>query len=189
MVNTLIAFLRSFHEITETEARLIEVAVEERYYKEGEYLLEPNRLCDELFFIVKGVLRIVMDHEKGNQIIHFFLKENQLCTILNSFNNGITASESIEAACDVDVLVFKRDQLLQLYTKIPYLKTVIDQINQQALLDKVTTRNGYLGHDSSKRYELFMMRQPEIALRVSLGDIASYLGITPQSLSRIRRKI
>lgn len=185
----LIAFLRLFHEITEAEMQLIEAVIEERHYKEGEYLLEPDTLCDEFFFIAKGVLRIAMDNEKGNRVIHFFLKENQFCTILNSFNNGTIASESIEAACDVDVLVFKRDQLLQLYTKIPYLKTVIDQINQQALLDKIAIRNGYLGHDSSKRYELFMMRQPEVALRVSLGDIASYLGITPQSLSRIRRNI
>jgi CRP-like cAMP-binding protein len=72
---------------------------------------------------------------------------------------------------------------------LPYLKQLIDQITQQALLDKIDLKNSYLGHDSTCRYKIFMTRQPDIALRVPLSDIASYLGITPQSLSRIRKNI
>jgi CRP-like cAMP-binding protein len=64
---------------------------------------------------------------------------------------------------------------------------LIDQITQQRLLDKIQLRNSYLGKDAATRYKLFMTQQSDIALRVSLQDIASYLEITPQSLSRIRK--
>jgi len=56
-------------------------------------------------------------------------------------------------------------------------------------LDKIQVRNSYLGEDASLRYRNFLLRQPDIALRVSLADIASYLGITQQSLSRIRKNM
>jgi CRP-like cAMP-binding protein len=69
------------------------------------------------------------------------------------------------------------------------LKSLIDEINQQRLLEKIKTRNAYLGLDSAARYRLFLNTQADIALRVSLTDIASYLGITPQSLSRIRKDL
>ena len=142
-----------------------------------------------MFFIGKGVLRIVVINEAGNEVTHFFLKENQFCSILNSFNNQVIAHESIQAACDAEVLAISRAALDKLYNQLPYLKLLITQVTQQALLDKIAIRTAYLGQDSTTRYKMFMMRQPEIALRVPLSDIASYLGITPQSLSRIRKNI
>jgi CRP-like cAMP-binding protein len=133
------------------------------------------------------VLKITVADEKGTDITHYFIKENQFCTILKSFDNGVNAPENIVAACDAEVLAVSRRELLTLYQKLPYLKTLIDQITQQRLLDKIQLRNSYLGKDAATRYKLFMMQQSDIALRVSLQDIASYLEITPQSLSRIRK--
>jgi len=91
------------------------------------------------------------------------------------------------AACDAEVLVITKSKLLNLYRQLPAIKEVIDQITQQRLLEKIQTRNNYLGKDSAERYKLFVTQHPDIASRVSLRDIASYLGITPQSLSRIRK--
>jgi len=73
--------------------------------------------------------------------------------------------------------------------QLSYLKPLITQITHQALLDKIAIRTAYLGQDSTTRYKMFMTSQPEIALRIPLSEIASYLGITPQSLSRIRKNI
>ena len=72
---------------------------------------------------------------------------------------------------------------------MPYLKELINGITTQSLLEKINVRNSYLGEDAATRYRNFLMRQPDIALRVSLSDIASYLGITQQSLSRIRKNM
>jgi CRP-like cAMP-binding protein len=189
MSNALISFLKLFLDISADDEALITSVMEFRSYQKDNYLFKADKVCKEMFFICKGVLRIMVVNESGNDITHFFLKENQFCSILNSFNNGVIAHESIQAVCDVEVLAISRCALDKLYVQLPYLKTLITEITHQALLDKIAIRTAYLGQNSTTRYKIFMMRQPEIALRVSLSDIASYLGITPQSLSRIRKNI
>ena len=155
----------------------------------GDYLFYPNHICRELFFVCKGILRIIVQNENGNEVTHYFLKESQFCTILKSFNNETRGAEGIQAACNAEVLAISKSRLLDLYGKLPYLKSLIDQITQQALLDKVELRNSYLGHNSTARYKLFIMQQADVAMRVPLSDVASYLGITQQSLRRIRKNI
>jgi len=173
--------------LPDEEGALILSAFEPRTFKEGETLFKGGKVCREMFFILSGVLRIVMVNDKGVDVTHFFLAENRLCTILNSFNNEVPAEESIQAACDTEVLAISRERLFELYKRLPYLQDLITRITQQSLLDKIGIRNAYLGEDSAARYRLFLSTQPDIARRVSLKDVASYLGITPQSLSRIRK--
>jgi len=189
MINPLITFLQLLRFLSNEDQQLICSAFETRAFKEGDVLFKSGRVCHELFFICEGILRIVKMNEKGVEVTYFFVKENQFCTILHSFNNDVPAQESIQAACNAEVLVISKSKLLALYKQLPYFRTMIDQITQQRLLDKVRIRNSYLGEDSASRYRLFIMQHPDIALRVPLKDIASYLGITPQSLSRIRKNL
>jgi CRP-like cAMP-binding protein len=189
MFQCFINYLKLFKNIPQGDIDIIGEELEYRKATEDEILLNEGQVCKEMFFVCKGVLRIVALNEKGSKMAYFFLKENQFCSILNSFNNNVPAIEGIEAASDAEIIVLKKQKLLSLYEKLPYLKELITSITTQSLLDKIQVRNSYLGEDASTRYRNFLMRQPEIALRVSLGDIASYLGITQQSLSRIRKNI
>ncbi len=187
MTNPFIQYLQLFRNIPQADIDTITNILQYRNVTEAAVLLQEGKKASELFFICKGVLRIVAINDKGVPVTYFFLKENQFCTILNSFNNNIPAEEGIEAACDAELIVLPKKSLLNLYKQIPYLQLLVTGIMQQALLDKIQIRNSYLGEDAATRYQKFLMRQPDIALRVSLGDIASYLGITQQSLSRIRK--
>lgn len=186
MNNALTAFLALFRDISKDEGQICAIC-QERTYKEGEVLLKEGSVARELFFIVNGVLRITSVNDKGDDVTYFFIKENQFCTILKSFTGGGKSGESIVAACDTTVLAISKARLEELYRQLPHIKELIGQIMQQRLLDKIEIRNAYAGNDAAARYRLFIMREPDIALRVSLTDVASYLGITPQSLSRIRK--
>ena len=189
MDNPLMTYLQQFRSFPENDQRLLTDAFEPGCFKEGDTLFRGGNICREMFFISKGVLRIMAVNDKGQEVTHYFLSENQLCTILHSFNSGGMAEETIQAACDAEVLIITRAKLLDLYKQIPYLESLIDQITRQRLMDKIQLRNTYLGEDAQTRYKLFMMRQSDVALRVSLKDVASYLEITPQSLSRIRKNL
>ena len=190
MNNPLIAYLRLLRYIPKEDEELICAYFIPKEFKEGEYLFEGNgKICRELFFVCKGVLRIISVNDKGIELTHYFYRENNLSTILQSFNDEVPTPAAIQASCDAEVLAISKNKLLELYQKLPYLKEIIDQQNHLRLIDKVNIRNAYLGEDAENQYKLFIMQNPDIALRVPLKDIASYLGITPQSLSRIRKNI
>ncbi|XZF12398.1 Crp/Fnr family transcriptional regulator [Chitinophagaceae bacterium MMS25-I14] len=189
MKSQLISYLELFHCIPEADAGVIESYFDQESYKEGDILFPGQKACNDMFFVTSGVLRIVTVNERGIDITHYFYKENQVCTILPSFNDGSRAEAGIRAACDARVLKISRSSLSELCVKIPYMKDVIDEINQQRLIEKVHLRNAYIGEDAESQYKLFIMQHADIALRVPLKDIASFLGITPQSLSRIRKNI
>ncbi|MBL0740444.1 Crp/Fnr family transcriptional regulator [Chryseolinea lacunae] len=187
MKNILLTYLQRFGSLSEEDQEIILEAFRQETVREGDYLFEGGHVCKEMFFVCRGVLKIVMVREQGERVVHYFLKQNQFCTILQSFKQGVVAEEHIQAACDGDVLRITKAELQKLYEKIPYLEGRIEHIIQQGLLDKVKLRNLYLGHPSLERYALFMEHQADIARQVSLADVAAYLGVTQQSLSRIRR--
>ena len=187
MFDPFFTYLRLFKDVPPADVELIERELTYRVLDEGDFLLKAGSVSTNLFFICDGVIRIVTQNEQGREVTHYFLKENQLVTILESFNNNTPAQESIQAACPTKVIAIPKSRLQHLYKELPYLKLLISQLTQQTLLNKIQTRNAYLGQDAMTRYQQFLLRQPEIALRVSLQSIASYLGITQQSLSRIRK--
>src|SRR5258707_8777587 len=115
MDNPLIRYPLLLRAIREEDQAIIINAFEKKAFKEGKYLLPSNHISRQLFFICKGVLRIVMRNDKGVEVTHYFLKENQFCTILNSFTNEVVAEEGIQAACDAEVLVISKARLLEIY--------------------------------------------------------------------------
>lgn len=182
-------YLRLFHDISSVDEALITQALRYKSLPENQTLVQAGQVCQEMYFIINGVLRIVGQHENGTETTYFFLKNNQLCTILESFTSQVPAAEGIQTACPTELLVISRAALLNLYGQLPYLKALIDLITQRTLLDKIQLRHQYMGEGAIVRYQKFLLLQPDVALRISQRDVASYLGITQQSLSRIRRQI
>lgn len=188
MIEQFLSFLRSIDKFTAEDAAVIEQYSQRRSVKEGEMLLKEGHTAKQLLFICAGVLKIVSVNEKGHDVVHFFLKRGQFCTMLHSFTNNVPANEGIVAACDAELIVLNKDALQNIYAKVPHLQTLIETVTHKGLVDKIAIKNSYNGKDATERYKTFLHLQPEIAQQAALGDIASYLGITIQSLSRIRKK-
>lgn len=158
-----------------------------RECRAGEILLKEGSIARELFFVVSGILKIVSTNEKGNEVIQYFIKENRFCTILYSFNGEVVSNEGIAAATDAKLLAFSKPALNQLYAGLPEFKERLEDITHRTLLEKIKSRNSLMGEEATVRYQKFLANYPDILLKVPLSDVASYLGITQQSLSRIRR--
>jgi CRP-like cAMP-binding protein len=189
MESPLITHLLGFGPVPEKDRALIEAAFERRMVKEGENLFKGSRICRELFFVEQGVLRIVKINSIEVEVTYYFMSENMFCCILHSFNDEVPASECILAASDATLLAISKADLLALYKEFPYVKPLFEQSMQDRVMKKIQLRNSYLGLDAKSKYKLFLEQQPNVASRVPLRDIASYLEITPQSLSRIRKHI
>jgi len=188
-MESLITYIMSLRPLTGVEKTEIASHFQAGPFKEGDYLFEGGHVCNKLFFIVSGVVRMVAINDKGVEVTHYFVGENQFCTNLASFNNETVAEDSIECCSPATILTIQKSQLLALYRKLPFMEDLFDRVHQQRLLEKIRLKNIYSGEDSAGRYRLFLSEQPEIAGRVPLSHLASYLNITPQSLSRIRRRL
>lgn len=158
-----------------------------RIVAEGESLSEIGAVCQELFFIQQGVLRVVARAPRGPEITHSFRREGQCCTVLASFEQRVPTTLRIQAACPAQVLVIDKSGLDSLGQQLPYLPGLLAQLTRQELLDKLHLQRAYWGQDAAGRYQFFLQHQSEVARRVPQRMIASYLGITPQSLSRLRK--
>jgi CRP-like cAMP-binding protein len=188
MLEIFYGYLDLFQKMTLEDKKSIAQNLQYRTVKEGDILFKEGKIANEIFFVCKGVLKIASVTDKGNEVIHFFFSENSFCTILKSFTESIVSTDRIQAASDAEIIVLGRSNLDSVINDLPYFKKMLDTIFQEALLNKIELRNYYLGEDATSRYQKFITRQSNIASRVSQTDIASYLGIAKQSLSRIKRK-
>lgn len=165
-----ISYLQQFRPtpIPESDQEAILGCFDVHSYKENDYLFREGKVCSTLIFIYTGIVRIVSTNDKGVERTHYFYKEHQFCTILKSFREDVVAEASIQAASSiVEVLTISKQRLNALYSKIPYMREAMAMLIQQQLVEKVETRNAYLGVDAETQYKLFLEKQADIALRVS----------------------
>ena len=186
-MNKLISYLQTFRPISGQEEQIIDAFFEQREYKEGDFVFRGLAVCHLLLFVVEGVLRITATNNNGIEQTYYFIGEDQFCTILASFNNDTLTEDGIQCCTPATIMVIAKSRLQELYRELPFMEDIIGKANQQRLLEKIRLKNAYAGQDAASRYQLFLREQPEIATRAPLSHIASYLDITPQSLSRIRR--
>lgn len=189
MSASLLAALLPFGPLSAADQQHFAAAWQGRSAAEGEMLFRAGPACPELFFIEQGVLRIVAQSRPGKDITHSFRREGQLCTILPSFEAQVSTALSIQAACPVRVLAISRARLDALYQQVPSLRALFGQLTQHQIIEKLALHRAYLGQDAAARYETFLAREPEVARRVPQQMIASYLDVTPQSLSRLRQRV
>ena len=184
---SLLTCLQEFGAILPADQATLLAAWHRRTVAEGEWLTAPRAVCEELFFVEQGVLRLVDPSGPGQEVTHSFRCEDQLCTLLTSFEQQVPSHLRIQAACSARVLALSHARLATLKQQLPYLAELLGRLVQHELLEKLNLQRAYLGQDATARYHTLLARQPEVARQVPQHMLASYLGITPQSLSRLRR--
>jgi CRP-like cAMP-binding protein len=157
-----------------------------RTLQKGEEFSEPSKQPGEMAFVLKGILRVFSPTPAGQELTHYFIDENNFVVA-----GEVTAgNESILAIMRTDLALFSRQALEQdpSFT-MPDWERLKDHITSRALAERTEQINISRAGDATARYKRFMEEYPQIAGRVPLSYLASYLGITQQSLSRIRKQL
>jgi CRP-like cAMP-binding protein len=183
----LITQLLQHRDIAESDRVVIRNAFQRKHFKTGEWLLLAGKVTRQLFFINKGVLKVTIMYSEEKQEVYFFPREGHFVTFLYSMYGNVPSKHGVQAACNTEVMTITEAELDELYKKLPYLRTILDKILILFMAEICTIKNVYVPGEALDSYKLFLKKEPEVAHRVALTDVASYLGITPQSLSRIRR--
>jgi len=185
----LLDYLLQFGSLNQQQTELIRNSVQVKTLRKGEFFLQAGQVAREIGFITGGVFRVLYYDRAGNEVTRYFVEENQFIVDLNSYTNHLPTSEYIEALTDCELVIFSRRAMETLSQTILVWDAIIQKITAKALSDKVYKISLMMPGDARSRYEFFLEKFPNLANRVPLQYIASYIGITKSSLSRIRREM
>jgi len=170
----------------EAENSIIDLAKEIRLEK-GDLLAEEGKTSKHLYFLVSGTARTYL-YSKGKDITHWIYPENSLITSWHSYLRKHPSTEYIELTETSELVALSYDDWQMLYEKHHELERFGRLImeDQIALIDEFY--KGYYFLSAKEKYELLIKAFPSVTQRANLGHIASMLGITQETLSRIRGK-
>ncbi len=158
-----------------------------RKLKSGDHFICQGKRFSELAFIDAGVLRVYLSADGNREATNHFLRRNQFAMDIPSFYDELPATVSIQAVTDTNLLVINRKIWEHLCESIPKIFIFAKTLSELTFLNKIKDAD-YLRFGTAKeKYAEFVRRYPDLALSVPLQYIASYLQITPQSLSRLRK--
>ena len=161
--------------------------IEQKTLKKGTPLLRNGEVCHYFYFVSKGMLRSYYFSD-AKEVTNWFALENDFATSIYSFISGKSGYENIEALEDTQIEMLSRDVLNELYSKFPETERTGRLILESYYIQLEERLLSIQFKSAKERYDLLLARNPGIILRAPLGAIASYLGITQETLSRIRGK-
>lgn len=175
--------------IDASAAKMCETLSRERMVKKGSILVRTGEICKDLYFVEKGLLRQYFIDKRGKEHVLYFAPENWLVEDRNSAHFNQPTDYYIEAVEDTSVLVLDSNFAVQLSEQ--YNESILDSdlLLHRHILQLQKRISLLLGATAEERYMDFMQTYPKMLQRVPQWMIASYLGITPESLSRVRRKL
>jgi CRP-like cAMP-binding protein len=152
----------------------------------GTTLLQEGKICRHIYFVASGCLR-AYTLNNGIEINTDFIFEGGFATSLRSLRAGSGSDIAIQTYEASELYRFESTALLDLYTKMPGAEAFGRTVVEQVLIRQEEHANMFRLFTGKERYQQLLATQPEIIQRVSLSQIASYIGIARETLSRIRR--
>jgi CRP/FNR family transcriptional regulator, anaerobic regulatory protein len=169
-------------------ADILSAAFEEEFFKKGSVIWRQDNRCNRLFIVKTGLLRVFYYDAKGREITHWFAGESTALTDLNSFFHkklSVYNMESLEDTVAYTITLGRLNALFDKYHEIERFGRLFTMEMMMQVTEKVKDLQF---RSAEERYRILMEKHPSVIQRAPLGKIASYLGITQQSLSRISEK-
>jgi CRP-like cAMP-binding protein len=188
MFQALAAYLKEKTEITEEELKRVEDAVIPKKLRKRQYFLQEGDISHYIGFVVKGCLRLYHIGDDGTEHNLRFSVENWWVADYVSYDADAPSKNNIEALEDSELLLFEKKDFDTLFEEIPCLKRLREklekrnfEVHQQRILSNIS-------ESAEERYNSFIKSYPHIFNRVPLQMVASYLGVSRETLSRIRQQ-
>lgn len=181
-------FVSQFVTFNEEEWRYHQSILTRRFIKKGEYILREGEVCDHVTFINSGYFRIYNTVKDEDLTVNFSFEGNYITDYV-SFVSRQPSIDNMVAMEDAEILQLQYTDLMTAYEKYPVWQKFGRKMAEYILVFVVTRNKALLYNSPEERYLRLMKERPKVMERVPLQYIASYLGIQPESLSRIRKRL
>lgn len=185
MLTQLYAYIQTITSLSAESQSLLDDIIVTKNFSKGAYLVGENEICRAVFFIMQGYCR-AFHNVDGREVNTQFYFENDFVTNIKSLTQNKPSAYAIQACEPMRVAAFDKQKLLDAYKLAPELETFGRKLLEQlvARQEEQTTRFQLL--TAQQRYAYLQDHQPELLQRISLTHLSSYLGISRETLSRIR---
>jgi CRP-like cAMP-binding protein len=180
-------FLIAVVPFSEDELKDIIPHFEKESVKKNELLSKEGQVCNKLYFIEKGMGRSYYIKKDGKEITQWFFGEGQFMASAESFFKQSPSFYSLEILEDATLYSISHEKMEILLDKYHRMEKFIRLLSTDIFIKITNKLNAIQFHTAKERYNYMLSEFPDIAHRISLGHIASYLGMTQETLSRIRR--
>ena len=190
MHEKLIAYISQYANLllTSEEQALITATFQPKKLRKKQYFLQEGDVCKYAGFIVKGAMRQYSVDDKGTEhIVHLYI-ENYWANDRESSTMLTPSKYNIDAWEDTELLIITRVEMLDLMDKIPAIAQMIRLMDERNAIANQRRLSSTISNAAEKRYEDFATHHPQFIQRFPQHLIASYLGITKETLSRIRKQ-
>lgn len=157
--------------------------------RKGDYFAREGEICHEFAFLRKGIVRAFYRTIDGKEYNKHFFVPPSIIGGYTSLTTGRPNQTLQEALTDCDVVKAYYPDMIKLYDQYPDLERVGRLFAERYFVEKERKEAEIILYDADERYRIFQHRYPDLEQRISQYHIASYLGITPTQLSRIRKKL
>jgi len=187
-VSPVVTILNYFHPLSEGTVKFFKEHAYAMFFNKGELLLEAGQVCEHIYFIKKGVVRGFIKEGKKD-ITTWITAEGEMVSSILTFEGKGSAIENMQAIEDCEVLALTLVDLERLYDQHPEFNIVSRKLLQQYYSD--AEGRAFIARltNAETKYKQFLIRYSHFANRIPLTYIASFLGITLETLSRVRRKL
>lgn len=183
----LFRFFQKFHSLSKEAEAAIKEITRILHLKKNEILQPIGFTCQTIYFMKKGVARIFY-FKDGNDITEHFAFEGSLIVRVESLFTGEPSGKGIQVLEDSEIIAIDAKKLFQLYDQYPEIERLFRLIFESEHVNSIKRIESLQFHSAKERYEALLLHK-EMVKRIPLKYIASYLGITQVSLSRIRAEL
>ena len=184
----LVLSIKDYIDVSDKEIEIIHRLFVEEHFKKNAVLLREGDVCQKLFFIAKGIVRF-SKLSNGEDRTYVFRAEGALCNDLESFLQKVPSKNAITAIEPTTVLSITYENLQIFYNELRYGDRFGRLAIEQIFVQVVNLLTTFYSASPEQRYIRFAMNHKYLAQRIPQYHIASHIGVTPQALCRIKKKL
>ncbi len=188
MHQAILRYFSRFIPLDEAEIQALTASIPVRTYDKGAFLLKEGEIARTSYFNVQGCVRLYYLVD-GVERTTFFYTENQFITSMRSFTRKLPSDHYLECIEDCTLALLHYEVERKLLQQYPKLETLSRIILEEELGNYQEMLSDYILSSPEKRYRELIDKRPELIERVPQYQLASYLGVQPESLSRIRKRL
>ena len=174
--------------ISNDELESILICFKKLQAKKNQILIEQNKICKQLFFIKKGCLRVVCTRDDGQEWTRQIAIENEFITIFPSFLEQTSSGSYLQTVEASEVFYISYSNFKKLNSIVPYWEKLYTSILEQTYVSSIKRIEKLIAMDGKHLYEDFKINHPELLKRLPNKVLASYLGVSQETLSRLKIK-